>query len=69
MAHPKRRHSTTRTNKRRANDFLEATSLSKCSNCGAQKKPHRVCSECGFYSGRQVVTVKVKSKDKKKKSA
>ncbi len=66
MAHPKRRHSNTRTNKRRSHDFLKSKSLSKCSNCGAQIRPHRICSECGHYAGRQVVTLKVKSKDKKK---
>jgi large subunit ribosomal protein L32 len=68
MAHPKRRHSNTRTRKRRSHDFIKPKSVSKCANCGATKKPHRICPECGFYAGRQVMTLKVKSKDKKKSS-
>ncbi len=66
MAHPKRRHSNARTNIRRSHDFLKTKSLSACSNCGAQIIPHRICPECGYYAARQVVTLKVKSKDKKK---
>ncbi len=62
MAHPKRRHSNSRTRKRRANDGLTTKSLSKCSNCNAQILPHRVCPECGYYKGKQTVTIKVKSK-------
>ena len=30
----------------------------KCSNCGKAKLSHRVCPNCGFYKGRQVVTPK-----------
>lgn len=67
MAHPKRRHSNQRTRKRRSHDFVTPKSLSTCSNCGATKLPHRICSECGYYGGKQVITLKVKSKDKKKK--
>jgi large subunit ribosomal protein L32 len=28
-----------------------------CSVCGEATLPHRVCSKCGNYGGRQVVTV------------
>ena len=57
MPNPKRRHSKTRTSKRRANDYLKIKSLSLCPNCGAQKAPHRVCPECGQYRGREVIEV------------
>jgi len=30
------------------------------------KLPHRVCPQCGYYKGRQVVEIKVKKKEKKK---
>ncbi|NNF07814.1 MAG: 50S ribosomal protein L32 [Candidatus Eisenbacteria bacterium] len=54
MALPKRRHSKTRQAKRRTNwKPMKATS-SACSNCGAAKRPHRVCSACGHYGGREV---------------
>ncbi|MBU1338041.1 MAG: 50S ribosomal protein L32 [Acidobacteria bacterium] len=54
MANPKRRHSHARKSKRRANDALDVPPLSLCSNCGSPKLPHRVCTECGHYKGRQV---------------
>ncbi len=28
----------------------------KCPNCGATIKPHRVCKECGYYDGKEVVS-------------
>jgi large subunit ribosomal protein L32 len=28
-----------------------------CPNCGAPQQPHRVCAACGYYRGRQVMTV------------
>lgn len=55
MANPKRRVSKARKNKRRAHDALPRVGTSTCSNCGARKLPHRVCPECGFYKGREVV--------------
>jgi len=57
MPNPKRRHSKTRTSKRRANDFLTTKSPATCPQCGAEKLPHRVCKECGYYRGRKVVDV------------
>ncbi len=58
MANPKRRHSQARTAKRRAHDHLAARSLSECPNCHEQKLPHRACPKCGYYKGREVLTVK-----------
>ncbi|HXK59745.1 MAG TPA: 50S ribosomal protein L32 [Acidobacteriota bacterium] len=57
MANPKNRHSKSRRGKRRAHDFLTARNLSKCSNCGLSVLPHRVCPNCGYYRGRQVIEV------------
>ena len=57
MAVPKRRVSKTRRDKRRSNVWkLDAPTLVKCSKCGAYKRPHRVCSNCGFYNGREVIS-------------
>lgn len=58
MAHPKRRHSHSRTHLRRAHDGLKVKSLSVCPNCREMKIPHRVCPHCGFYRGRQVKEMK-----------
>lgn len=56
MAVPKRRHSKRRKNLRRANSYRLTRALSHtCSNCGEPKLPHRICGNCGFYRGEQVL--------------
>lgn len=55
MAVPKRRHSKARQAKRRANWKLELPKSMACPQCHQPKLPHRVCPECGYYKGRQVV--------------
>ena len=55
MALPKRRHSHSRTRKRRSHDALTAPSVANCDNCGEPKLPHRLCSSCGSYKGRTVI--------------
>ena len=56
MAVPKNKVSSARQNKRRSNVWkLEVPALSRCSQCGEYKAPHRVCGSCGFYNGRQVI--------------
>ncbi|MGH9340726.1 MAG: 50S ribosomal protein L32 [Acidobacteriota bacterium] len=57
MPNPKRRHSKSRRGKRRSHDHLTEPNLSICSNCGSPVLPHRVCSNCGHYKGRQVIEV------------
>ncbi len=54
MPNPKRRHSKSRTAKRRTHDALPAISLGRCPQCHEFKRPHQVCPTCGFYKGRQV---------------
>ncbi len=66
MANPKRRHSNERTRTRRAHHALKLKHINNCTQCGAPALPHRVCPKCGFYRGRQVMTVKVKAKKEKK---
>ncbi|MFQ5989924.1 MAG: 50S ribosomal protein L32 [Candidatus Methylomirabilales bacterium] len=55
MGLPKRRHSNARTRKRRAHDALSLPALTVCPHCRERKLPHRVCSSCGTYRGREVV--------------
>ncbi|MEW5914389.1 MAG: 50S ribosomal protein L32 [Thermodesulfobacteriota bacterium] len=56
MALPKRRHSVTRRNRRRAHDAISLPNVAACPQCGEPKQPHRVCPSCGTYKGRQVVS-------------
>ena len=60
MAVPARRTSKTTKRMRRSHFKLSVTGLTKCSNCGATIVSHRVCPECGYYDGKQVVDVKSK---------
>ncbi|MDZ7773311.1 MAG: 50S ribosomal protein L32 [Balneolaceae bacterium] len=55
MAHPKRRHSKSRKNKRRAHHSIGEPTLAECNNCGSYHRYHHACPDCGFYRGRQVV--------------
>lgn len=38
----------------------QTTQVHLCSNCGAEKLMHRVCPHCGWYKGKQVLTIKTK---------
>ena len=56
MAVPKGKVSSARQNKRRSNVWkLQPPALMKCPQCGEYKTPHRVCGNCGYYNGRDVV--------------
>jgi large subunit ribosomal protein L32 len=35
---------------------LVAPAIVSCNNCGNTVMLHRVCTKCGFYRGRQVLT-------------
>lgn len=55
MANPKRRWSKARTGKRRSQWKLSLPGLVNCPQCHTFKMPHRVCKECGYYDGKEVV--------------
>jgi large subunit ribosomal protein L32 len=58
MPVPKRRHSNSRTNKRRANWKLVQPNLVNCSHCHQPRLPHRACPNCGYYGGREIIAIK-----------
>ncbi len=57
MPVPKRKMSRTNTRKRKAQWKLDAPANTKCPQCHAPKMPHRVCGNCGYYAGREVVEI------------
>ena len=57
MAVPKRRTSSAKTSSRKsANMVKSAPALSVCPKCHEPKLPHRVCANCGYYDGKEVVS-------------
>ena len=57
MAVPKRRHSKSRRDKRRANWKMVNKTVAKCAHCSQPIIPHRICPHCGYYGGVEVVKV------------
>ncbi|MBR6954274.1 MAG: 50S ribosomal protein L32 [Clostridia bacterium] len=57
MAVPKGKVSKARRNSRRANWKLELPGIVECPQCHEKKLSHRVCKNCGYYNGRQVLKV------------
>ena len=58
MANPKRKWSKARTGSRRSQWKLSVPQLSTCSQCHSYKLPHRVCKTCGYYAGKEVISIK-----------
>jgi len=61
---PKRRHSKERKGERRAHIHLAPVQVITCGNCGNPMQSHRICEHCGFYKGKQVITINQKKKEK-----
>ncbi|MBM3907944.1 MAG: 50S ribosomal protein L32 [Gemmatimonadetes bacterium] len=58
MAVPKRKTSKRKKRARNTHKKAPKITIQACPKCGAQKQPHKVCPECGFYGGEQRVTKK-----------
>lgn len=54
------RHNRSQTKERRSHHALKAPNLVTCENCGADRRAHHMCLECGYYKGRQVMDLKAK---------
>ncbi|MHB2026993.1 MAG: 50S ribosomal protein L32 [Elusimicrobiota bacterium] len=61
MPNPKRKHTRSRRDSRRSQNWkLDRQALTPCSNpnCGKLRFSHAVCPYCGFYNGRSVLVIK-----------
>jgi len=64
MPNPKRKHTRSRRDSRRSQNWkLETLSSSACPQCGKLRASHVICPSCGFYNGKLVIAPKTK-KDK-----
>lgn len=58
MPVPKKKTSSSRRDQRRSHHGVTPSFGIVCPECAVQVQPHRVCTECGYYRGRQVLPVK-----------
>ncbi|MBF5050461.1 50S ribosomal protein L32 [Candidatus Clavichlamydia salmonicola] len=58
MAVPRNRLSNARKNIRRSHHAKKPKDLLVCDNCAGPRRSHCVCSTCGFYKGKLVVSAK-----------
>lgn len=58
MAVPKRRTSSTRRDKRRSHLAIVLVKPVTCTHCKQPKMAHRICPNCGYYAGVEVVAPK-----------
>ena len=57
MAVPKRRTSRSRQGTRRSHHHVTPVQIQFCARCNEPVLPHRVCPNCGFYQGREVINM------------
>lgn len=58
MAVQQCKRSKMRVRQRKASIRYRGLEATTCANCGAACLPHRICKECGYYDGKQVLQVK-----------
>jgi len=61
---PKRKLSKGRRDRRRGQDKLVLSNLVQCSNCGEMRLSHTVCPKCGYYQGKEVISMEKEAKKK-----
>ncbi len=57
MAVPKHKVSKRRLRTRKAANRWHAPQMGKCGQCGSTVRSHTACPSCGYYKGRQVLTI------------
>ena len=61
MAVPKRKTTPSRMKMRRSHHALSANPAQECPNCGENKRPHHICTGCGHYDGRNVMSTQTEA--------
>ena len=55
MAVQQNKKSKSRTRMGRAHHAISTPGLIDCPQCGEKKRPHRVCTSCGYYKGKEII--------------
>lgn len=67
MGLPSKRRTSQSKRERAAHFALKPAQLTSCSKCGKMIIPHHVCPHCGYYRGRDVLHLGVRSERKRLK--
>jgi len=65
MSVPTQRHTKSRKRKRRATKKTSSPTLTICPKCKRPVLPHRACSFCGTYQGKEVLKIRLKKSERK----
>ncbi|MFA7314890.1 MAG: 50S ribosomal protein L32 [Candidatus Magasanikbacteria bacterium] len=57
MGLPSKKRTSRSRDDRRSHHALKPTTIIKCEKCAEPILPHRACTKCGTYRGRQVINV------------
>ena len=53
---PKKKRTRARIGNRQSSYVMKTPSVGRCSQCQSPVRPHHMCSSCGYYNGREVIT-------------
>jgi len=54
---PKKKTPKSRQGKHRSHQHTRRPALTKCPHCHAPRPSHQVCPSCGYYKGREAITI------------
>ena len=57
MAVPKRKTTPSKRKMRRSHLGLSSSNFVECPNCGELKLSHHICSSCGYYNKKSIVSI------------
>ena len=61
MSVPKKKKSHSKARMERAHHALTPICLATCTRCGAARKSHTICGNCGTYRDRTVIDVEAET--------
>ncbi|MFA6909306.1 MAG: 50S ribosomal protein L32 [Patescibacteria group bacterium] len=67
MGLPSKRRTKQSKRERAAHFALSPIQLTTCPKCKQAIRPHRVCPHCGYYRGRDILQIDLKSERRKQK--